>query len=102
MNILNQRGALAEEIASLHFLRRGYFVFRPIMGFGPVDIVALNEDGDILLLDIKTEKKRLLHDRLTPTRITRKRTILQKFLGVHICYVDIENESVFLSNHAAN
>jgi Holliday junction resolvase-like predicted endonuclease len=99
----NQTGAVAEEIAILHFLRNGFFVFRPILGFGPVDLVALNADGEILLLDVKADNKRLnTGQRKTATRITRKRTILQKFLGVRLCYVNLDEETVHVSDHAAN
>lgn len=102
MHWRNQTGAVAEEIAILHFLRNGYFVFRPILGFGPVDLIALNEDGEILLLDVKAQNTRIVKGRKSPTRIDRKRTILQKFLGVRLCYVDLEQETVHVVNHAAN
>lgn len=102
MHWRNQTGAVAEEIAILHFLRNGYFVFRPILGFGPVDLVAINADGEILLLDVKAQNTRIVRGRKSPTRIDRKRTILQKFLGVRLCYVDLEEETVHVVNHAAN
>jgi Holliday junction resolvase-like predicted endonuclease len=98
----NQTGAVCEEMAVLHFLRLGYFVFRPILGFGPVDLIALNEDGEILLLDVKAENKRIVKGRKSPTRIERTRTIIQKYLGVRLCYVNIDDGTVSVVNHAAN
>ena len=76
MNKLNQNGAVAEELAALHFLREGYYVFKPILGFGPVDLIAVDAGGDIILADVKAESSRVNTGRSKKSRITRVRSCL--------------------------
>ena len=102
MNKLNQAGAVAEELAALHFLREGYYVFKPILGFGPVDLIAVDAAGDIILADVKAESSRVNTGRSKKSRITRVRSKIQKMLNVVLCYVDLETGNVHVTNHAAN
>lgn len=102
MNKLNKNGAVAEELAALHFLREGYYVFKPILGFGPVDLIAVDAGGDIILADVKAESSRVNTGRSKKSRITRVRSKIQKMLNVVLCYVDLETGNVHVTNHAAN
>ena len=102
MNKLNQAGAVTEELAALHFLREGYYVFKPILGFGPVDLIAVDAGGDIILCDVKAESSRVNTGRSKKSRITRVRSDIQKMLDVVLCYVDLETGNVHVTNHAAN
>jgi len=98
----NQTGAIAEEIAALHFLREGYYVFKPVLGFGPVDLIAIRATGEMLFADVKSENKRQLAGRKLPSLIHRPRTAIQKLLNVTMVYVNIDDETVHIVDHAAN
>jgi len=56
----------------------------------PIDIVAVGQDGEILLLDSKADNKRVNTARSKPSRIYRPRSQLQKKLGVRIAYVEAD------------
>ena len=71
-------------------LRLGYFVYRPLAHQGPADLICVNEAGDIILLDSKSDKKRMNPGR----KIYRKRTDLQKKLNVRMAYVDSETRKI--------
>lgn len=69
---------------------------------GPIDIVAVNDDGDTFFVDVKTEGKRISKLGTKPTRIHRVRTAKQKNLNVMIAYVGKRNIVQFvpdLINH---
>ncbi len=86
----------------MHFLREGYYVFKPVLGFGPVDLIAIRATGEMLFVDVKSENKRQLPDRRVPSLIHRPRTAIQKLLNVTMVYVNIDDETVHIVNHAAN
>jgi hypothetical protein len=77
-------------------LRRGYFVYRPLAHQGPADLICVNEMGDIVLLDSKSDKKRVNPGRKKATRIYRPRSDVQKRLDVRIAYVDAETRAVVI------
>lgn len=89
-----QQGQICETILTEWLLRQGYYVCRPLSAQGPIDCVAYNDDGQILLLDAKQEARRVNPGRKIPTRVHRPLTALQKSLGVRVAYIDLESRDV--------
>jgi len=89
-------GDVCEAIAVKELTAQGYFVYTTSQGTGPIDIVALAPGGELLLLDVKSDSQRVNLGGKRPTRIYRKRSALQKRLGVMICYVNAETEMIFI------
>lgn len=77
-----------------YMLHLGYFVFRPLAHQGPADLICINEAGDIILLDSKSDKKRINPGRKNASRIYRARSDVQKRLDVRMAYVDAETRAV--------
>ncbi len=95
MHYRMQHASQAEMIAAEYFLAQKYYVFSPWMGRGPVDLIALRASPfSILWLDVKTARK---HE--SRNKNNRRRTDLQKLLGVRLCIVDIEERTVQLVDH---
>lgn len=63
---------------------------------GPIDIIAINNQGDMLLIDAKTSSTLKKASRNTPERRYRVRTKLQKKLGVIVAYVNKNNSIHFV------
>mgnify|MGYP003632450119 FL=1 len=91
-----QQGQICETILTEWLLRQGYYVLRPLAGQGPVDCVAYNDDGEILLLDSKQDASRVSTGRKVASRIHRPRSPLQKLLGVRTAYVNFETRDVHI------
>ena len=87
-------GQISETILTEWLLQKDFYVARPTAGQGPVDIVAYNEKGQIILLDSKTEATRVNPGAKTPSRIYRTLSPIQKRLGVRIAYVDQDTREV--------
>ena len=101
MHHTNTRGAIAEEQVMIWCMAQGYYPFRAVMPVGPIDIIAINEDGDTLLLDVKSVSMRVnaAAGRNKPEPISRTRSPLQKSLGVRIAYCNLETGEVRLAKH---
>ena len=89
-----QQGQICETILTEWLLREGYYVLRPLAGQGPVDCVAYNDDGQILLLDSKQDAMRTNPGRKVAARIHRVLSPTQKLLGVRTAYVNIDTRDV--------
>ena len=89
-----QQGQICETILTEWLLRQGYYVCRPLAGQGPVDCVAYNEQGQLLLLDSKQDAKRVNPGRKVTSRVHRKVLPLQKQLGVRTAYIDLDTRDV--------
>ena len=63
---------------------------------GPVDVIGISEEGEIVLLDAKQDAFRVNPGRKNPARIHRKRTELQRKIGCRVAYVDIETRHVHI------
>lgn len=97
MNRRQQLGVLCEAILREHLIRNGYFVYTPIGQQGPADLIAINsKTGKVVLFDAKTDRKRVNPGRTNPARIHRKRTALQKKMGVRLAYVDEEKRTIWI------
>ena len=58
MDSKHQTGFINELKAIQWLSAQGYYVFKNISGLGPCDVIALNEEGSVLFIDIKPETKR--------------------------------------------
>ena len=76
----------SEQIAILHLLKKGYFVFKNLYGVGPADLIAINEKGAVEIFDVKTESYRKTWK--PGTRICRRLTQEQKKLKMKFIFVD--------------
>ncbi len=94
-------GNTAETLVKLDLLNKGYFIYSNDFAHGPADIIALKPEPnpEVLMVDVKTDSKRLLKDRKKPSRIARLRTGTQKKLGVVFAYVDPHNGNIHWANH---
>ena len=95
-NPKQQLGQVCEAILHEHLLRLGWYVYRHYGAQAPADIIAINEDGRVLLFDAKADGRRTLPGRKKPTRISRVLTPAQRALGVRIAYVDHETRGVHI------
>ena len=87
----NIKGTIGEYQEIVNLTRQGYWVAKAVDPQCPFDLVAVAPDGDIQLLDIKTNTYR---KQIKPYRrkIWRSPTAKQKKLGIKIIMVDHANE----------
>jgi len=85
-----KKGMQSEQIAILHLLEKGYFVFKNLYGVGPADLIAINEKGALEIFDVKTESYRKTWK--PGTRICRRLTQEQKKLKMKFIFVNKEGE----------
>ena len=81
-----KKGMKREQIAILHLIEKGYFVFKNLYGVGPADLIAINEKGAVEIFDVKTESYRKTWK--PGTRICRRLTQEQKKLKMKFIFVD--------------
>ena len=81
-----KKGMQSEQIAILHLIEKGYFVFKNLYGVGPADLIAINEKGAVEIFDVKTESYRKTWK--PGTRICRRLTQEQKKLKMKFIFVD--------------
>lgn len=93
----HQLGQVCEAILTEYMLRLGYYIFRPLAHQGPCDLICINEEGEVVLLDSKSDAFRVNPGRKIPARIYRKRSDLQKCLNVRMAYVDSATRNVYIS-----
>lgn len=86
MDHKHQKGFTSHLYAIQYLTKRGYWVFDNISKQGPCDLIAIDETGKMLLVDVKSTSKRK-----TGTHagyyIKRSPTPLQKKLGIQILMV---------------
>ena len=85
-----KKGMKSEQIAILHLIEKGYFVFKNLYGVGPADLIAINEKGAVEIFDVKTESYRKTWK--PGTRICRRLTQEQKKLKMKFIFVNKEGE----------
>ena len=92
-------GALCELRLAQWLIENQYWAFSPVINHdSPIDLVAVGQDGEVLLLDSKADNKRVNKGRISPSRIYRPRSELQKQLGVKIAYVAADG-TVSITDH---
>ena len=87
-------GKRSEILAMEWLLQQGCYVYTPVVEQGPIDIIALNSVGELLLFDVKTVGRRK-----NDTIISRKLTDIQRKLGVKLLYVELETGRCVLYPH---
>lgn len=91
MSVTNEKqlkGSWAHQAAILWLLNKGYYVFSNVFGYGPVDIIAINDLGTIELFDVKHASFRNNKDTMGSKQlINRTLSETQKELGVKLLYV---------------
>lgn len=93
------KGAAAEARLAAYLIDNDYWVFSPVINHdGPIDLVAVNKDGEIQLFDAKVDAQRANPGRTTKARIYRVRKKIQRELGVKIAYVDADGK-VSITDH---
>ena len=107
----HNEGLVCELILTEYLTRKGFYVFRPQAGFGPVDVIGISGiTGKVYLFDAKKEKLRKINKTLLgnkvgkqgsrkaygPYRIYRVLSEEQKLLGVRMAYVDMDTRNVHI------
>ena len=87
----NIKGTIGEYQEIVNLTRQGYWVAKAVDPQCPFDLVAVSPDGDIRLLDIKTNTYRK-HEKSYRRKIWRSPTAKQKKLGIKIIMVDHANK----------
>lgn len=77
-------GDITEEKAVVWLWEQGYEVFKNSGSDGPIDIVAVDRDGKILLIDVKTGNPSYSKDTPVESLYYAKRNAKQEKLGVQI------------------
>ena len=81
-----KKGMQSEQIAILHLIEKGFFVFKNLYGLGPADLIAIDESGKVEIYDVKSESYRKTWK--PGTRICRKLTQEQKKLKMKFIFVE--------------
>ncbi len=87
----NVKGTIGEYQEIVNLTKQGYWVAKSCNPQCPFDLVAVSPDGEIQLLDIKTNTYRK-NVKSYRRKIWRSPTAKQKKLGIKIIMVDHANE----------
>lgn len=93
----NLAGDFAEYYAVTWLWDNGYHVFKNCGCTGPIDIVALTPDFDVVYIDVKTARANSKNEELFNK--TQSLTPLQKQLGVNILLFDPRDRSCRFIEH---
>jgi Holliday junction resolvase len=85
-------GDLAEHYAITYLWDKGYHVFKNCGCTGPIDIIAIDPEGNVKLIDVKSYKDGRLSSRTT----------LQKELGVQYLHYNSKTRKLRFINHRIN
>ena len=85
-------GDLAEHYAITYLWDKGYHVFKNCGCTGPIDIIAIDSEGKIKLIDVKSYKDGRLSSR----------SQLQKELGVEHLHYNSKTRKLRFINHRIN
>lgn len=90
------KGKVAENLAEIYFLKKGYLVFKSVTAQGCIDMIVINENNEMMKIDVKSVSIR----ERDGYPVMRCRTLLQKKLDVKLLYVNIEKkECWFYKEH---
>ena len=85
------KGTIGEHKAIIQLMEDGWHVAKAVDPHCPFDLVAVDEDGDVKLIDVKTvtiRKKIKPNWTIKSKRINRVLTKIQKQMGVEHLMVD--------------
>ena len=77
-------------ISQEFFIKKGFYVFNNISQHGPVDIMIMDNDGHVMLIDVKALSLRTKNG----WKVNRIPTKEQAKLGVQLVFVDLETGTV--------
>ena len=89
-------GLSCELLLMKYLVNKGYYVFSPLGSQSPIDVVAVDKNGQAFFFDSKKDARRVNPGRKNKDRIHRPRTDLQKQMGVRMAYVDLEDGNVHI------
>tara|TARA_R100000742_G_C4272170_1_gene91278 strand:- start:1171 stop:1533 length:363 start_codon:yes stop_codon:yes gene_type:complete len=84
------KGDLAELIAAEFFLNKGFYVFRNMSQHGPADLTVLDNEGNVILVDVKALSLREKNG----WKVTRTCSAEQDRLGIQLLYVNLDTREV--------
>ena len=84
------KGDRAELIAQEFFIKKGFYVFNNISQHGPVDLMIMDNDGHVMLIDVKALSLRTKNG----WKVNRTPTKEQSKLGVQLVFVDLDTGNV--------
>ena len=84
------KGDRAELIAQEFFIKKGFYVFNNISQHGPVDMMIMDNDGHVMLIDVKALSLRTKNG----WKVNRTPTKEQSKLGVQLVFVDLDTCNV--------
>ncbi len=84
------KGDRAELIAQEFFIKKGFYVFNNISQHGPVDLMIMDNDGHVMLIDVKALSLRTKNG----WKVNRTPTKEQAKLGVQLVFVDLDTGNV--------
>lgn len=87
----SRKGDLAEYYAVTWLWDQGFEVLKNCACTGPIDLIAMAEDGTMILIDVKTSN--MVH------KDPSVRTVIQKKLGVNILLFNPETRKCKFINH---
>ncbi len=77
--------------------KNNYYVFDNVSGLGPCDVIAMDDDGNIIKIDVKSESIRKTGTH-AGYKIKRILTETQKNMGVKLLMVTKEGKCYFYKN----
>ena len=92
--LLNQKhatGVVSELKATQFLIKNGFLVFNNTSPNGLIDIIAVNDEGKVFLIDVKTITHRKKYKYPSKKEINRCPTSDQKKMGVIIMMIDDKN-----------
>lgn len=90
-DLLNQKhlkGVVSELKATQILIKNGFLVYKNITPHGIVDIIAMDQEGNLFLIDVKTISFRKKYKMPSRKEIRRTPTGQQKKLGVILMIID--------------
>ena len=90
LNEKHIKGVVSELKATEILLNHGLLVYKNVSPNGLIDIIAIDEEGEVYLIDVKTISFRKKYDLRSRKEIRRSPTPAQKKLGVILMIVDGE------------
>ncbi len=90
LNEKHIKGVVSELKATEILLNHGLLVYKNVSPNGLIDIIAIDEEGKVYLIDVKTISFRKKYDLPSRKEIRRSPTPAQKKLGVILMIVDGE------------
>ena len=95
----NRKGDFAEYYAVTWLWDKGYEVFQNSGVSGPIDMIAVDKTGKILLIDVKTSQKDKRNKPNSYTTGCHNRTKTQVNLGVQILMFNPETRDLKFVEH---